>query len=78
MSFEPLKQAKAIGFTRTGDRAVDDKTDNLASKASLAARKFGIKAVRRTIVHPADAHKPSHEQRYVVALWRGVEEPKEA
>jgi hypothetical protein len=71
----PEKTAKAVGFTRTGDKSIDEATDNLASKVSLAARKHGIKVVRRTTVHPNDVHKPSHEQRHVVALWRAKDEP---
>lgn len=66
----PEKTAKAVGFTRTGDKSVDDATENLASKVSLAARKHGVKLIRRTTVHPHDVNKPSHEQRHVVALWK--------
>ena len=73
LSFEPMKQAKAVGFTRTGNKAVDEKTENLASKVSLAARKHGVKVIRRTTVHPHDVSKPSHEQRHVVALWRAAD-----
>jgi hypothetical protein len=72
---EPEKTAKAVGFTRTGDKSIDDATDTLASKVSLAARKHGVKVIRRTTVHPHDVHKPSHEQRHVVALWRAKDEP---
>lgn len=78
LTFEPMKQAKAVGFTRTGDKSVDEKTENLASKVSLAARKHGIKVIRRTTVHPHDVSKPSHEQRYVVALWRAKDEDASA
>ena len=73
LSFEPMKQAKAVGFTRTGNKAVDEKTENLASKVSLAARKHGVKVIRRTTVHPHDVSKPSHAQRHVVALWRAAD-----
>jgi hypothetical protein len=78
LTFKPMQQAKAVGFVRTGDKAVDEKTENLASKVSLAARKHGIKVIRRTTVHPHDAHKPSHEQRHVVALWRAKDEDASA
>jgi hypothetical protein len=78
LGFEPMKQAKAVGFTRTGDKAVDEKTENLASKVSLAARKHGIKVIRRTTVHPHDVNKTSHEQRHVVALWRAKDEDTNA
>ena len=73
LTFKPMTQAKAVGFTRTGNKAVDDKTENLASKVSLAARKHGIKVIRRTTVHPHDVNKPSHEQRHVLALWRAAD-----
>lgn len=78
LKFEPMKQAKAVGFTRTGDKTVDEKTETLASKVSLAARKHGIKVIRRTTVHPHDVSKPSHEQRHVVALWRAKDEDASA
>jgi hypothetical protein len=73
LTFKPMTQAKAVGFTRTGNKAVDDKTENLASKVSLAARKHGVKVIRRTTVHPHDVNKPSHEQRHVLALWRAAD-----
>lgn len=78
LGFQPEKQAKAVGFTRTGDKTVDERTENLASKVSLAARKHGIKVIRRTTVHPHDVNKPSHEQRHVVALWRAKDEDTNA
>lgn len=75
ISFVPgSNQAKFVGFTRTGDTAIDEKTKTLATNVSLRARKHGIKVITRTMVHPHDLAKPKHEQRYVMAMWRGVME----
>lgn len=76
LSFEPEKQCKAVGFTRTGNKDTDEVTKTLASKASLAARKFGVKVISRTVPHPHDVNKPAHQKRYIVALWRAKEEVK--
>jgi len=72
--FEPgSKSAKFLGFTKTGNPDIDRATEKLASNVSLAAGKHGLRVTRRTMPHPHDVNKPSHERRHVVAVWRAAD-----